>query len=74
MKSTLDKPMKESDQRKSLRTQLKALDKEHASLQKKALEAEEHVLELTANELRDLHARLKRSNQTLSRLFTKPRF
>ena len=62
-----------SEQRQALHAQLKALGKEHEALQNKALEAEENVLELTANELRDLHERLKRSNRTLSRLFTGPR-
>ena len=64
---------KTSEERKALHAQLKELKKDHDELQKKALQAEEEVLQLTANELRELHQRLKRTNRSLSRLFTGPR-
>ena len=65
--------MKTSAERKFVHAQLKELDKEYKDLQLKAMQAEEHILEATADELRELRERLRRSNRSLSRLFTGPR-
>lgn len=65
-------PLTDSEGRRALHAELRKLDKEYESLQKKAMEAEEHVLAATATELRELHSRLKRTNRSLSKLFTGP--
>ena len=65
--------MKTTDERKFLHAQLKELDEEYQDLQVKAMQAEEHVLAAAADELRELRQRLRRTNRSLSKLFSGPR-